>query len=372
MQAEGSSTAEYGAMEDSSMTEPKPLPTQKLPELAYYYPEPYWLTSESSWIKSLLLFLDGVAILLPSYMHGRELVADPELAEPLLDRGLLTVLEPEWFVDDDLSTRLAEGMVELIAAGAFNDDPGHAFAHLSMSRVGFAELSTSRMGARQSGVFGMIHEELKNRGLALDSDDGVSIPLRPDVRAAYLMLLAQEARAAGMRHGYDLHPTTSGNHAEERVRSFLQLPAMPSRQDVVHFDLLTASIDLENVPLDEVLDFRRQYGAEHRDYLLNLRAFVAEVSMAEPGDRARLLEQRQEELSEQARSLTRLAVDAFKRPATLGGFAVGLTGAAWGFATGDPIPAGIGALGALTSLLPDRRVGSAYSYIFRAHREWER
>lgn len=90
----------------------------ELSELAYYYPEPFWLAQESSWIKSLLLFFDGVAILLPNYMKGRELVEDPSLAGPLTDRGLLMVLEPEWFVDEPLSTRLAEGMVELLLANA--------------------------------------------------------------------------------------------------------------------------------------------------------------------------------------------------------------------------------------------------------------
>jgi hypothetical protein len=64
--------------------------SDQLDELAYYYPEPYWLARESSWIKSLLLFFDGIAILLPDYMSGRELVADPTLGEPLADQGLLS------------------------------------------------------------------------------------------------------------------------------------------------------------------------------------------------------------------------------------------------------------------------------------------
>jgi hypothetical protein len=361
-------TSEMEACLHSDMTaDPTAGP---MSELAYYYPEPYWLAHEGSWIKSLLLFFDGVAILLPSYMRGRELVADPSLAEPLMDRGLLKVLEPEWFVDDQLSSRLAEGMVELITAGAFDHSDSRPFAELSMSRMGFAELSTSRMGSRHRGVFEMIHEELKGRGLALDSQDGASIPLRSDVRIAYLMLLAQEARQAGHRHGYDLHPTTNGGGAEAAFRSFLELDPMPSRQDVVHFDLATVSIDLEAVPLDEVLDFRRRYADEHRSYLVNLRRFVEEVSAADPIHRTRLLDQRQQELSEQARSLTEVALAAFARPATVAGFALGLTGAAWTLATGDPIPAGLGALGALAPLLPDRETGSAYSYIFRAHRQW--
>lgn len=96
------------------------------PELAYYYPEPYWLAREGSWIKSLLLFFDGVAILLPDYMRGREIHEDPTLAGPLTDLGLLRVLEPEWFVDGALAEHLAQCMVELIVGEAFAgpDDPG--------------------------------------------------------------------------------------------------------------------------------------------------------------------------------------------------------------------------------------------------------
>jgi hypothetical protein len=338
----------------------------------YYYPEPYWLAQESSWVKSLLLFFDGVAILLPDYMSGRELIADPSLAEPLADQGLLKVLQPEWFVDEQLADSLAEGMVELIAGGAFDrPEPDRVpFAELSMSRMGFAALSASRMGSRHRGVFEMIHRDLKERGLAHDSEDGVSIPLRHDVRLAYLQLLAQEARAAGRRHGYDLHPTTNGLRARETVRNFLELAPMPSHQDVIGFDLLTASIDLDPVPLDEVLDFRRANTVEHRSYMLNLRRFAAEISTADRPDRRRLLEQRQAELADQARSLRRLALDAFKRPRNVAGFALALTGAAWTVSTGDPVAAGLSALGAAMPLIPGRDTGSAYSYIFRAHRQW--
>ena len=45
-------------------------------------------------------FVNEAAILLPDYMRGREQLADPTLAEPLEDRNLLRILEPEWFVDD--------------------------------------------------------------------------------------------------------------------------------------------------------------------------------------------------------------------------------------------------------------------------------
>ena len=61
-----------------------PVMSAPLPNLAYYYPEPYWLIEidEGDAIKNLLLFFDGIAILLPRYMKGRERAADPILASP--------------------------------------------------------------------------------------------------------------------------------------------------------------------------------------------------------------------------------------------------------------------------------------------------
>jgi hypothetical protein len=141
---------------------------------------------------------------------------------------------------------------------------GAPFVDIPMSRMGFAPLSDSRMASTDRAVFEMILGDLKEHGLARDSEEGVSVPLRQDVRHAYLLLLAQEARAAGQRQGYDLHPTTD-DRSGPAVRDFLELSAMPSRYDVVGFDLMKASVDLDSVPLDEVLDFRRQHGAEHRD-----------------------------------------------------------------------------------------------------------
>jgi hypothetical protein len=47
------------------------MPTKKqVPkEIAFYYPGPIWQGSD--WIKTLILFFDGVGILLPNYMKGK-------------------------------------------------------------------------------------------------------------------------------------------------------------------------------------------------------------------------------------------------------------------------------------------------------------
>lgn len=59
------------------------------PDVAYYYPAPYWRRRESDWVKSLLLFFDKVSILSPRYLYGRHEAADATLAGPLEERGLL-------------------------------------------------------------------------------------------------------------------------------------------------------------------------------------------------------------------------------------------------------------------------------------------
>src|SRR5919198_4204008 len=107
-------------------------------EIAYYYPEPYWLAHEGGWVRSLLLFFDEIAILLPEYMRGRHILADPTLAGSIEDRGLLRVLEPESFIDDATAEKLIGVIDALVDQGAFRDLPEvGGLAELSMSRMGY-------------------------------------------------------------------------------------------------------------------------------------------------------------------------------------------------------------------------------------------
>ena len=152
-------------------------------ETAYYYPAPYWVFEESDWVKSLLLFFDDIAILLPNYMHGRNTAADPTLAEPLEDRGLLRVLDPNDWVDQEVAGKLAETIIELLANSVFDDLPEtEYFAEMSQSRIGYgADVKLAKS----------VVVELQTKGLARPSEDGVSIPLHPDVRTTILVILAQ-------------------------------------------------------------------------------------------------------------------------------------------------------------------------------------
>jgi hypothetical protein len=335
-----------------------------MPEVGYYYPEPHWRLEEIDELKNLLLFFDGLAILLPRYMHGREVAEDPVLAGPLAEQGLLTVLEPEDFVDQQMTEALHEALVELITADAFADlDPTSYYAELSRSRLGWnADVSLSSM----------VIEELERRGLARPSEDGVSVPLHPAVRKTVLVLLSQLARETGHRHGLDLHPVTSDHSAVDALIEVLSLSPLPSSGHIVALDLEAVSLNLAPVPLDEVIGFRDEHGAQYREYARTVRRTIIELSPLPPDDRSRLLMDRREELADLADSLRRTARRSWRRP--LANVAVGGVGAAWqGAAYHDPIGAalalGAGLLGALGSTPVN---AGAYSYLFQASRELAR
>lgn len=330
----------------------------ELPDVAYYYPAPYWGMSEGDWLKSLLLFFDSVAILLPRYMRGREIAADPVLAGPMTERGLLRVLEPEEFVDKQVTEQLGEVLVDLITGGAF-DGLDH--------NTHYAELSRSRMGwDADIDLAAMVIDELERRGLAHKSEDGVSVPLHPTVRTTILVLLSQLLRSAGERRGFHFHPVTADATAMKGLVETLSLRPMPSAGHLVALDLEIVSLNLAPVPLDEVVDFRIQHGAAYRAYARDLRRFIAMLSPLSERDRATLLSDRQAELAGRAQELRRTALRAWAIP--FASLALGAAGAAWAGVHGDIVSAlvtlGAGIVGARAGT-PNQ---GAYSYLFEAQR----
>lgn len=335
------------------------------PDVAYYYPAPYWGWNESGWVKSLLLFFDQVAILLPDYMHGRHAAGDPSLVEPLEELGILRVLEPSLWVTDEVASELATVIVDLMTNGAFDDlDRGQYFQELSQSRIGY--------GA-DVGLAKMLVDELVAMDLARPSEDGVSIPLHPVVRTTILVVLAQLARSAGPAHDMTIHPATSQPQAVHDLLRTLSLPELPSAHRVVSLDLEPVALDLDLVPLDEVLAFRQERSGAHRAYVRDLQRFLSEVSAVEEApDREVLLIERQQEISDAAHDLQRVTRQAFAK--NLASWSLGIAGATWSATTGDPIGVALTTAGVVfPQLIPagDPTV-SAYSFLFAARKEFGR
>jgi hypothetical protein len=334
--------------------------TEYKPEVAYYYPAPFWSSAEGSWVKSLLLFFDQVAILLPKYMHGRHTAADPTLAEPLEDRGLLRVLEPNDWIDQSMAEKLATTVVELLATGAFDDLEETAY---------FAELSHSRIGyGVDVPLASWLVDELKGQGLARPSEDGVSVPLHPVVRTTILVILAQLARLRGVESGFLINPTTSRT---EIVRDLLHLLAraqFPSAGHIVAFDLEPVTLDLEIVPLDEVLAYRQDHLDAHQTYIRDVRRFATDLAgVPDMDEREALLLERREELSNAGRELHSSARKAFGK--NLAAWSLGLGGSWWSATHGDPIGLALAALPVVAAAIPEDSAVSAYSYLFQVQRQ---
>ncbi len=328
-----------------------------LPDVAYYYPAPYWCHRESDWIKSLLLFFDRVAILLPGYMYGRHEQADPTLVRPLEERGLLQILEPNDWVDEDMANRLGAVIVELLANGAFDD----------LSRdVPFHELSHSRLGyAADVDLADFLVKELQAKDLARPSEDGVSVPLHPIVRTTILTLLGQLSRVRGSTCGLVVHPTTNSLRAVEDLITTLSRDAMPSRANVIALDLEPVGLNLSSIPLDDVLQFRIERRDAHRAYLRDLQRFMAELSVInEPTQREALLIERREELADAAHDIRRTSGRTLRR--SLSSWSLGLAGAAWALTTRDILGAALSAAGLALNLFGGAESVTAYSYLFAA------
>jgi hypothetical protein len=84
-------------------------------ELAFYYPNPMWHSGD--WIKNLILFFDGIALLVPTYMKRRPEEVDPAIVVGLKDHDLLHIIRPEKAVDKAATEKLAAALTNIITSG---------------------------------------------------------------------------------------------------------------------------------------------------------------------------------------------------------------------------------------------------------------
>ncbi len=335
------------------------LVANDLQEIAFYYPGHLW--QEFDAIKNLLLFFDGIGLLVPDYKWTEPALVDPVLAGTLEEKGLLHKLRPENLVDATATEALFAAVNEMIESGAFArlDGKDGKFHALSRSRMGF-------YGAPELAQ--RLFELLRARGLARESEDGLSVPLHPMVRYFILVVLAQILRPKGPQLGLDLSPMTDRAEVVGALTEILALPMLPSAGNVVSFDLQQVSVDLGAVPIDEILSFREDHREDHRRYARAVRAFTRELSLLPPEDRASALVERQAQLNDLASDLQRRAKKAWRKPLA---FALGIAGAAWTLHTGNLVGAllGGGALLARGIDLPSSEAG-AFSYLFAAGRRY--
>ncbi len=324
-------------------------------ELAFYYPNPMWYSGD--WVKNLILFFDGVALLVPKYMKNRPEEIDPSIVTGLKEHGLLYFIEPEKAVDKAATERLAITLTDIITSGALD--------YLAKEKTAFHELSMSRLGYYgDERLANMIFEELKKRNLARDTEDNVSIPMHPMVRSLILVLLAQILRLYGATMKAELSPATDVPRLVEALSELLVSKPAPSSAAVVTFDLNAVSVDLGPVPISEVLHFRKENLKAHRRYCISARKFSQELSRMPEKERRTAFELRQTELDDIASDLRKKARQAWRKPASFG---LTLAGAAITAAAGHPIAAAL-TIGAAALRYEGTKTADigVYTYLFRA------
>ena len=337
--------------------------SQGRPEVAFYFPGQYLL--DPDWAKNLILFFDGIGMLIPDYMKDHYNRDDLAIIAGLKEHGLFHVIEPKIAVDKDATRNLASVMTGIIASGVLDElnNEASAFGSISLSRLGFD-------GDRELAQ--MIFEELKSRGLAKDTEDrGYSIPIHPTIRSLILSLLAHILSHQGQKRGLDLSPATDRPEYVEMLGKFVSISLTPTTRttsDVITFDMNAVGVDLGVIPIEEVLAFREEHYPEYRKYSLCVRRFVRELSCIESEERNQAFEERQEELKSISRDLHKLTPRTWKKFAPFG---LGLIGAAWNLSQDNWFTAAIAAATGI-SALPGKVDTGAYSYLFSARSRFSR
>jgi hypothetical protein len=325
-------------------------------ELAYYYPNPMWQNGD--WIKNLILFFDGIALLVPDYIKDKPEATDPAIVAGLKQHNLLEIISPEVAVDKASTERLATAMTEIITSGVLD--------HLAKEDTAFHELSRSRMGYYGDHELAeMIFEELRTRKLAKDSGNNITISMHPMVRALVLVLLSQILRPYGNKINAELSPITDRGNLVQALAEILGNSAGPSVGSVIEFDLNAVTVDVSAFPIDEVLDFRSQNLQAYRRYSLSVKKFAMELSRMPDEERKIAFDLRQAELNDVASDLRGRSRKAWKKPSS---FALTLVGSALSAASGGVAAVG-GALRALTAMVgyeESKPSAGAYSYLFSA------
>ena len=338
--------------------------SETIPELAFYYPGSRCSTS---WVKNLLLFFDGVAVLAhrdfaptPGRVFKQDSLIDRTERSVLLEQGLVRVVPAGALGDRKLFEDLLSVVVDILATGAIDD-------LASRMPLGFRRLNLEKMGYDYDGdLVMMIVSELRHRGLAYREKGSTFVDLHPVVHSLVLVLLAQLMQPFGRSLGVELHPATDRTEVQLGLTEFLSRPSAPFTPSVVTLDLQAVGLDLSTVPLPEILEYRRQHRRRYRN---NLRSFVTELSLQPQDIRDALLEDRELELSELAASLRREARSAWRRSATVVPFLLGISGAALDLATGNTL-GGLLQLGSAATIVMaggrpvNSTVPSAYSFLF--------
>ena len=335
----------------------------RIPEFAHYYGDWIWDEELTGWVKSLLLFFEGIALSVSPARADELIESNPVLAQPLAELGLLRNYWPdsveEWLKpyrqEAEKYVPLVRGIIEI-----YERIPEGGILSAS-DRQELERILTEGGDALKEGW--KVYSNTYSR--AVQKYGGTP----SQIQAATVGLMARLLRENVT--DVAIEPVIDDEDAAGFVAAMLGSHDV-GRAKIVVGDLVQVGIDLSAVPLDEILDFRSKYGSEYRRYSKDVRRFVLELSLMNEASRDSALRDRRDEMEERAEQLRKIGRTAFARQTI--GFGFGLAGAAWTLAHGDPWGAAFAAGSAAAGLSRQdpEPIGASYTYILRAKTELKR
>jgi hypothetical protein len=356
-------------------------------EFALYHPWPPIdgrLLGE--WVKTMLLFFEGIAIMAPPEAGANLISREESTFGPLADQGLFRLLDPA----DLIQVKQAEAILEFLFSLAADVDEGRPWGWWGLEKSLTFRWSSSdlRLAMERGGLIfagrslhiynegavrrtaTMIWDVLERHGLATTPDSEGSFYMHPDIWVTYEAFLAHAVADSCLREGLLLRPATDDAFQSSARDVVLNMPGYPSAGNVVGFDLQQVALDVSPFGLDEVLQFRNEQGADYRRYARNLRKFAVEASQVQGQEREMLLRERHEELADAADDLRRSSRDWWRRASASVG--IGISGAVCSATTGEWPAAIVSLLGGIAGAGARPKPDSAFTYLFKAEQTFSR
>ena len=387
-------------------------------DLGYYYTDWIWQDRSTDFMKSMLLFFDGLTLALPSDLAAEVIERDPVLAGPLAERGLLVNFDPVTTLDGATAEQLARALTACVkqfpdrvlrgepqnitgahwgAAGTITgahwgfDVGGPASHALPIEMQSITGVHFGSFAERDTQAVDAFQRLLTKRGLISPDTRRGLYRMSHGVRLLILAFFAQALRAQLDAQGIVLHLATDDRSVADgtikQLETYLRDVANTAqrgqatrkakrywtsfdRADAIspaqlENDLHDVGADLAAVPLDEVLGFRAEHGQHYQAYAKGLRELLVMRAQASPAEQRQLLEERRREIKDQAADLQRISRRAFG--IRVGTLLVSLAGSAWTVHTGDPVGAMLAAAAAGAQAIPlEGESVTAYSYLIQA------
>ncbi|MBS0189676.1 MAG: hypothetical protein JSR52_00870 [Planctomycetes bacterium] len=302
--------------------------------LAYYTDGIAWSSSE--WAKAMLLFFDGIGMLVPPQEDRAFEESDEAVIAGMRDANCLRVLRPDELVDQVTAKAVVDSVTRAIEEQDWRGDGINGTLDL---------LYLDKMGYRASRApFELMAQQLRERRLAVDWEHGASMAVDRRVGLLTLSVIAAHSRRRGNDLGVRLTPTTDNLKWGRRQRELREHPAMHSLAQVIQADVDQLAIDVGRVPVNELVDFRRRNIEALDRYRLGVARVARDLDSLDPEHHVTVLKERADNLQDARRAVERAGRDFWSTAGSLT-FAVG--GIAWTCVTGDLMGAifGLGELG---------------------------